>query len=77
MIIQELTLIFFGSAIAYQDPDNGIIIAKNDREDLMFSKDLYANIIHFYMKNLEKRGGLKSIFFRSEAWVNISSLFNI
>ena len=37
----------------------------------MFSKDLDSNVIHFYMQHLEKREGLKSIFFRSEAWVKI------
>jgi len=47
------------------------MITRNDIEDLMFSRDLDANIIHFYMKHIEKGEGLKSIFFRSEAWVKI------
>ena len=45
--------------------------ASNDIDDLMFSRDLDANIIHFYMQHLEKGKGLKSIFFQSEAWVKI------
>ena len=43
----------------------------------MFSRDLDANIIHFYMKYLEKKGGLKIKIFQNEAWINIYFLFYI
>jgi len=48
------------SAIASQDADNEIHVAENDIEDLMFYKDIDANIIHFYMKRLEQKGGMKT-----------------
>ena len=60
-------MFIFCSAIAYQDPDNVMHIAGYDIEGLFFKKDLDVNVIHFYMKHLKNKGGLKSLFFRSEA----------
>jgi len=52
----------FCSAIIYHGPDNALHIGKNNIEDLLFKKDLDSNVIHFYMKHLENKGGLKRFF---------------
>ena len=57
--------------------DNEIHVTGNDIEDLLFKKDIDANVIHFCIKHLEQKGCLNSLFFRSEAWViMIFILFN-
>ena len=66
--INQISKIFaICSVIAYQDTDNEIHVAGNDIENLLFYKDIDANVIYFYMKHLEQKGGMKNLFFRSEA----------